>query len=715
MLSHFAPESGIWWELLFVLGAGATVIVALAAMAGRWIRDAVWQRTLWQAATLSLFALVLFELTGIGPGLVQLARETLQPMNSTAAARGSAVAAVQPARAVDFALGATTMVPGLSSSAEQAIVDKQLMAPARRTLLGKPAVAPAGRTLLDKPAVAPVGIPGTMVVAPAAQAGADTGLCSPAATALPGGTWWPALIWALGIVTVAVRMAWSRVLLLMFRRRCQPVSDAAMGGRVNVLARRLGIRRRVRLLTARSLSSPVVFGSFRPVILVPAGFDDEFDPSQQEAMLAHELAHLAASDPFWQSASLWLCAALWWQPLAWWSRRRLRAASEAAADEASLLVPDGPCVLAESLVALGRRLVRPRSLGWLSIEGGGFRSGLGQRVERLLNLRRPWRAPGRARLAFAHTTLPVVFVLTAVLGTAWVPSQVPFNEGGATMNVLVTSWRHSLTAAVLAAFLAPATVTAEEGDRPKDAPAPAVQGQPDRPEREAKMREFMEKRKALEEKASEIRRKMQALKPGQEAEAKELQGQMKAIGEQMKAMHEQMRPMGMRPGGPGPGREGMSPRLEELKEAYRKAKEAGKEDEAERIKHEAEQIMQNMRERGPRGGPEGGPRPESPGDLEARIHHLRAAAENLRAAGCIREAEHVMQLIEHPQGRPGAERPNREGGPRPEGRRGPEGAGRGPDAGNMQGLRSEVQQMRREMQELREQLKRMTEQKGERK
>ena len=129
----------------------------------------------------------------------------------------------------------------------------------------------------------------------------------------------------------------------------------------------------MRLLTAHSLSSPVVFGCFRPVILVPAGFDDDFGAAQQEAMLAHELAHLAARDPFWQSAALWLCAALWWQPLAWWSRRRLRAASETAADEASLLVPDGPCVLAESLVALGRRLVRSRSLGWLSVEGGGFR------------------------------------------------------------------------------------------------------------------------------------------------------------------------------------------------------------------------------------------------------------------------------------------------------------------------------------------------------
>ena len=43
----------------------------------------------------------------------------------------------------------------------------------------------------------------------------------------------------------------------------------------------------------------------------------------------------------------------------------MHAASELVADEASLLVANGPGVLAECLVALGTKLMQPRAAGWL--------------------------------------------------------------------------------------------------------------------------------------------------------------------------------------------------------------------------------------------------------------------------------------------------------------------------------------------------------------
>ena len=172
------------------------------------------------------------------------------------------------------------------------------------------------------------------------------------------------------------------------------------------------------------------------------------------------------------------------------------------------------------------------------------------------------------------------------------------------MNVLVTSWRHSLTATVLAAFLAPATVSAEEGDRdrPKEAPAPAVQQQPGPSDREAKIHEFLAKRRALEEKGIELRRKMQALKPGQDADAKELQAQAKALQEQMKALQEQARPLGMQPGEPGAGREAIQhPTSKSSRTPIGEPKRPARKTKPNALKREAEQIMQNM-QRGGRGG-----------------------------------------------------------------------------------------------------------------
>ena len=230
--------------------------------------------------------------------------------------------------------------------------------------------------------------------------------------------------------------------------------------------------------------------------MLPEGFDADFSRQQQEAILAHELAHLASKDPSWHSAALVLCSPLWWHPLVWWSRRRLRAASEAAADEASLLVPDGPRVLAESLVWFGRRLVRPRPLAGVSIEGRGFRSGLGRRVERLLSLPcRSWRAEPR-RHDLHRLMLPIVFALTAIFGTAWAPSQVPFTGGETTMSVFKTSWRCSLAATALWALAGSSPGQAMAGDQPAQTPATKAAPAPANPD--ALKKRLMEMKKGVE-------------------------------------------------------------------------------------------------------------------------------------------------------------------------------------------------------------------------
>src|SRR5262249_37830679 len=143
----------------------------------------------------------------------------------------------------------------------------------------------------------------------------------------------------------------------------------------------------------------------------------------QEAMLAHELAHLMAHDPAWHFIAQLVTAMLWWHPVAWWALAQFRSASERAADEASLVVSDGPGALAACLVRLGARLAEWNSLGWLSMAGSGFRSGLGRRVERLLCLdgaaRRP---PGRLRKAIFLILGPALLVAASALSTAWARS-----------------------------------------------------------------------------------------------------------------------------------------------------------------------------------------------------------------------------------------------------------------------------------------------------
>lgn len=476
---------------------------------------------------------------------------------------------------------------------------------------------------------------------------------------------WLARLWAIGAVVLLGLMAWNRWQLGRLRATLSAVGSQGLEERAGRLARRLRLCRPVAILESPDVRSPVAFGVFRPVLVVPAGFTVEFGHWQQEVMLAHELAHLARRDPLWLLACDLLCAVVWWHPAVWIMRRQLRMASELAADESSLLVPGGPEVLAGCLVGMARRTVMGRRLGWLAVEGGAFRSALGRRVERLLGLRAGQAQPGRRTWRTAGLAgLAVLFGVVPVLSTSWVHAQAGLWQGETTMNVLRASWQRWLAALAAAAFLGPApapTVAAEHPDapkavvprkegphaeRPKDVPREGErrrverEGEHRRVEREGRpaeppphLRELMQRRRHLEEQVRDLSAALERARPDSD-DARELRAKL------------------------------------------------------ERVRRELEEVAQQLRRRPDRGEPP----PLPPEERERRRHHLRIAADNLRAAGMHELAERLLREAEGRPGMPGL--PPGPPGPQP------------PElARALHDLTAQVQQLRREVEELRGQVR----------
>ncbi len=262
-------------------------------------------------------------------------------------------------------------------------------------------------------------------------------------------------LWFLGTVLSLVKMVWNQVALMWFQAR-QPFAGGEITRRAHGRARQLGIGRRVCVRTSYDLAShdlaaPVAFGVFRPTIVLPSSFRQQFSLPQQDAVLTHELAHLAARDPLWQLAASFACALLWWQPLVWFARKHLRVATEWAADEATALIPNGPECLAECLVALGRQMTRSRRLLWLSAVEPRFRSGLALRVTRLLSLKSDRKSTVPRRCL--QRSVIAVMLMFSVAATGWTRSHSFHARGDTEMNMLAQSWRRSVVgAAVLAAM-----------------------------------------------------------------------------------------------------------------------------------------------------------------------------------------------------------------------------------------------------------------------
>ena len=93
-----------------------------------------------------------------------------------------------------------------------------------------------------------------------------------------------------------------------------------------------GWKRSVSVRLSDAVTVPMVWGLFRPVILLPADAD-EWEPERQRAVLLHELAHIQRQDWLMQTIAHITCAVYWFNPLLWFAVRRMQAEAERACDD----------------------------------------------------------------------------------------------------------------------------------------------------------------------------------------------------------------------------------------------------------------------------------------------------------------------------------------------------------------------------------------------
>lgn len=221
---------------------------------------------------------------------------------------------------------------------------------------------------------------------------------------------WPFWVWLAGAALLLARIAHGHGRLRLALRRARPASPEIVA-LVEMLRARIAAPPTA-TVSWNELPTPCVSGIRRAILALPCNIETRVARTQLEAMLAHEIAHIAARDPFWNLASALVCSALWWNPAAWFARRALQNASELAADQASHCLPQGPAALAESLVILGRAISTERSRALPVLGGAGLRSGLGRRVQALLHDSPRWTPvrPIRAWLWRASALLAVIAV-----------------------------------------------------------------------------------------------------------------------------------------------------------------------------------------------------------------------------------------------------------------------------------------------------------------
>jgi Zn-dependent protease with chaperone function len=165
---------------------------------------------------------------------------------------------------------------------------------------------------------------------------------------------------------------------------------------------------------------PVAFtyGWWRPVIFLSTWMVEHLDHEEREAVLAHEVEHVARRDYFVMALAIALRDAFWYVPTSWTVYRQLQHEKELTCDEWASHLTNRPLALASALAKVWQHSAEGVGFGAAQTLAGPGEA-LEGRIERLLEQPAPVPTSARNRPALlaAGAFVVVLLALVAVSGT----------------------------------------------------------------------------------------------------------------------------------------------------------------------------------------------------------------------------------------------------------------------------------------------------------
>jgi beta-lactamase regulating signal transducer with metallopeptidase domain len=191
-------------------------------------------------------------------------------------------------------------------------------------------------------------------------------------------------VWLLGFGFFVLRLASGLWYVNRLTKRGHPLAEI-WEEKMAALGERLGMTRPVRLLESALVHAPTAIGWLKPVILLPVGMVNRLSPAEVEAILAHELAHIARRDWLFNLIQAFIETIFYHHPAVWWMSQVVRNERENCCDDAALAATGNRLAFAQALVQV-QEMAKPAPLPMLALGmSGKGRPLLLERVRRILN------------------------------------------------------------------------------------------------------------------------------------------------------------------------------------------------------------------------------------------------------------------------------------------------------------------------------------------
>ena len=194
------------------------------------------------------------------------------------------------------------------------------------------------------------------------------------------------IAWLIGVVFFILRMMGGLMYIEILRNRHLYPLSIEWQSRMNLYKNRLRINKAVELSESALVAVPMVVGWLKPLILIPVGTVNNMSVPQVEAILAHELAHIAGRDYILNIIQTIVEILFYYHPAVWWISANIRAERENRCDDIAIRLCGNSLTYAKALLALQEMQHQNMRTYGLAMTFSGQRKGfLLKRVKRILN------------------------------------------------------------------------------------------------------------------------------------------------------------------------------------------------------------------------------------------------------------------------------------------------------------------------------------------
>ena len=221
-----------------------------------------------------------------------------------------------------------------------------------------------------------------------------------------------AVLWIAGACIVLFRSLAQWRELAAHARQSPSLGSGIVHDTLRRVEGRERISRPIAIVESGRSTEPGVIGIWKPTLLWPRHLTAELNDAHIEAIVTHEVCHVARRDNLHAVVQIAVTAAFWFYPLVWWIGARLIDERERACDERVLARGRAPAVYAESILKTCQFCLPSPVVSVAGVTGGQMKA----RIVRIMkNAPALPMGPGQ-KIAIAVAAL--LMVLLPIIGTS---------------------------------------------------------------------------------------------------------------------------------------------------------------------------------------------------------------------------------------------------------------------------------------------------------